>query len=132
MWNFKSTFLRMYFSLVLTFYLKLWLSDCMLLNMFQHLPMTFLILKEGLATFVPQPSFYSNSKTVEGCHEILNCHIVNFCAIFLKICIFQVVRLHKKWSFSLKEAADLVTFTEEILNRKLHFLCNVIFYLTLH
>ena len=78
----------MYFSLVLTFSLKLWLSDCMLLNMFQHLPMTFLILKEGLATFVPQPSFYSNSKTVEGCHEILNCHIVNFCAIFLKICIF--------------------------------------------
>ena len=29
--------------------------------------------------------------------------------------------LHKKWSFPL----DLVTFTEEILNGKLHFLCSV-------
>ena len=43
--------------------------------------------------------------------------------------------LHKKWSFPLRissanilipqETGDLVTFTEEILNRKLHFLCSV-------
>ena len=28
---------------------------------------------------------------------------------------------------NLQETADLVTFTEEILNEKLHFLCSVIF-----
>ena len=33
--------------------------------------------------------------------------------------------LHKKMKFSTKEPADLVTFTEEILNGKLHFLCSV-------
>ena len=43
--------------------------------------------------------------------------------------------LHKKWSFPLRissvnvtnpqETADLVTFTEEILHGKLHFLCSV-------
>ena len=41
--------------------------------------------------------------------------------------------LHKKWSFSLrispvnvtKCSADLVTFTEEILSEKLHFLCSI-------
>ena len=27
--------------------------------------------------------------------------------------------------FSIKDTADLVTFTEEILNGKLHFLCSV-------
>ena len=27
--------------------------------------------------------------------------------------------------FSIKETADLVTFTEKILNEKLHFLCSV-------
>ena len=39
--------------------------------------------------------------------------------------------LHKKWNFPLrissvdpKETADLVTFTEEILNAKLNFLCS--------
>ena len=36
--------------------------------------------------------------------------------------------LHKKWSFSLRissaNVADLITFTEEILNGKLHFLCS--------
>ena len=35
--------------------------------------------------------------------------------------------LHKKWSFPLRISsvnADLVTFTEEILNGKLYFLCS--------
>ena len=39
--------------------------------------------------------------------------------------------LHKKWNFPLKissvnvqETADLITFTEELLNGKLHFLCS--------
>ena len=40
------------------------------------------------------------------------------------------VTLHKKWCFPLRISsvipADLVTFTEEILNGKLHFLCSVI------
>ena len=31
----------------------------------------------------------------------------------------------QKMKFSIKETADLVTFTEEILNGKLHFLCSV-------
>ena len=38
-----------------------------------------------------------------------------------------VFLLHKNWSFPLRissEIADLATFTEEILNRKLHFLCS--------
>ena len=39
--------------------------------------------------------------------------------------------LHEKWSFPLRISlvnvtADLVIFTEEILNGKLHFLCSVI------
>ena len=35
--------------------------------------------------------------------------------------------LHKKWSFPLRISsvpADLATFTEEIINVKLHFLCS--------
>ena len=38
--------------------------------------------------------------------------------------------LHKKWGFPLRisqETADLVTFTEEILNGKLQFFCAVLF-----
>ena len=53
------------------------------------------------------------------------------------ISIFDFCRylsLIRKWSFPLgissvnvtKSAADLVTFTREILNRKLHFLCSVL------
>ena len=49
---------------------------------------------------------------------------------------FVRVALHKKMKFSIKdffskcdqirqETADLFTFTKEILNRKLHFLCSV-------
>ena len=48
---------------------------------------------------------------------------------------WMVVTLHKKWSFplricllnvtNLQKTANLVTFTEEILNGKLHFLCSV-------
>ena len=30
----------------------------------------------------------------------------------------------QKMKFSIKFSADLITFTEEILNGKLHFLCN--------
>ena len=46
-----------------------------------------------------------------------------------------LVALHKKWSFPLRissvnvtksaETADLVTFTEEMINGTLHFLCSV-------
>ena len=54
----------------------------------------------------------------------------------LKWCLHSdVLTLHKKWSFLLRislvnvtksqETAHLVTFTEEILNGKLHFLCSV-------
>ena len=32
----------------------------------------------------------------------------------------------QKMKFSIEETADLVTFTEEILNGKLHFLCSVL------
>ena len=38
--------------------------------------------------------------------------------------------LHKEWSFPFQETADLVTFTEEILNGKLHILCSVSHILT--
>ena len=57
---------------------------------------------------------------------------------FLKVLpnLFKVKQsLHKKWSFPLKSSsvnvtkspftADLVTFTEDIFNGKLHFLCSV-------
>ena len=52
-----------------------------------------------------------------------------------KFVFFLKMTLHKKWSFPFRissvnvnnpqETADLVTFTEEILNGKLHFLCSV-------
>ena len=32
--------------------------------------------------------------------------------------------LQKKMKFSIKKTADFITFTEEILNGKLHFLCS--------
>ena len=38
--------------------------------------------------------------------------------------------LHKKWSFPLKFPADFGTLTEEILNEKLHFLCNEVNFAT--
>ena len=50
--------------------------------------------------------------------------------------------MHKKWSFPLgissvnvtkpQKFADLVTFIEEILDGKLHFLCSVVWYITNH
>ena len=52
--------------------------------------------------------------------------------VFFKLCKHRMVALHKKWSFPLRISSvnvtksattDLVTFTEEILNGKLHFLC---------
>ena len=47
--------------------------------------------------------------------------------IFFRDCIRHILRnaevlLHGR----LQETADLVTFTEEIVNGKLHFLCSVI------
>ena len=33
----------------------------------------------------------------------------------------------QKMKFCIKETADLVTFTEEILNGKLHFLCSALY-----
>ena len=47
---------------------------------------------------------------------------------FCKIVTRLFLSLHKKWSFPLRISsvtAELVTFTEEILNGKLHFLCSV-------
>ena len=45
--------------------------------------------------------------------------------MFFKLLKHSMVTLHKKWSFPIRifSVADLVTFTEEILNGKLHFLC---------
>ena len=39
----------------------------------------------------------------------------------------KLLSLHKKWSFSLTIFSVNVTFTEEILNGKLQFLCSVFF-----
>ena len=36
-----------------------------------------------------------------------------------------IITAKKKWSFPLRISSVNVTFTEEILNRKLHFLCSV-------
>ena len=136
MWNVVPIFLRMYFSLVLTFFLKLRLSDCMLLNRFQHLSVTFRILKIGLSHFCSSTSFYSKSEIVEGCHEILNCYVFIFRAIFLKFNIFEVVTLHKKWSFSLR--INSVNVTKSARNFRIgqmywrNFFFFVIFYLTWH
>ena len=38
------------------------------------------------------------------------------------------INIAQKIKFSFKFPADLVTFTEAILNRKLHFLCSVFTY----
>ena len=40
----------------------------------------------------------------------------------------KLLSLHKKWSFSLTIFSVNVTFTEEILNGKLQFLCSVFFF----
>ena len=40
----------------------------------------------------------------------------------------KLLSLHKKWSFSLTIFLVNVTFTEEILNGKLQFLCSVFFF----
>ena len=40
--------------------------------------------------------------------------------------LYWQLTLHKKWSFPLRiSSVNLVTFTEEILDGKLHFLCSV-------
>ena len=54
----------------------------------------------------------------------------------------NLLLLHKKWSFPLRISpvnmtkstgnCGLVTFTEEILDRKLHFLCSVFWVITEH
>ena len=36
-------------------------------------------------------SFYSKKKILEGCHEMLNCYVFNFCALFLKLYLFEAV-----------------------------------------
>ena len=53
----------------------------------------------------------------------------------MQIKLAILLTMHKKWSFLLRissvnvaksvETTDLVTFIEEILNGKLHFLCSV-------
>ena len=52
--NFKPIFLKICFSLVVTFVLKLWLSAL-------TLSVTFLIFKQGLITFVALPVFILNA-----------------------------------------------------------------------
>ena len=42
-----------------------------------------------------------------------------------QISAFNTIITAQKMKFFIKETADLVTFTEEILNRKLHFLCSL-------
>ena len=41
---------------------------------------------------------------------------------------FSIKDFFSKCDPNLRETADLVTFTEEILNGKLHFLCSVILF----
>ena len=45
------------------------------------------------------------------------------------ICSFtyMIIRCNKKWSFLSKISSVIVTFTEEILNGKLYFLCSNLF-----
>ena len=51
------------------------------------------------------------------------------CCTIKSLCTFQQP-LHKKWHFPLRKfSADLVTFTEEILNGKIHFLCSELSYI---
>ena len=60
-----------------------------------------------------------------ACEYVLSCQILHCC-----FALYMLLSLHKKWSFPLRissvnvnnSAADLVTFTEEILNVKLCFL----------
>ena len=47
--------------------------------------------------------------------------------VLTKLSALTSVAQHKKWSFPLRISSDLVTFTEEIRNGKLHFLCSVAF-----
>ena len=46
--------------------------------------------------------------------------------IFSSECQWCCTYTTQKMKFSIKDPADLVTITEEILNGKLHFLCSVI------
>ena len=36
-------------------------------------------------------SFYFKKKNLEGCHEMLNCYVFNFYALFLKLYLFEAV-----------------------------------------
>ena len=86
----------------------------------------------------PNPQESADLVTYTG--EILNGKLHFLCSAFTKKAskknfIFCSVTLHKNWSFALtissvnvsKSAVslDLVTFTKEILNGKLHFSCSV-------
>ena len=63
-------------------------------------------------------------------------YAVNYADLLISPNLKKTLTLHKKWSFPLRissvnvtksaqKTADLVTFTGEILNGKLHFLCSV-------
>ena len=54
---------------------------------------------------------------------IINYSIINNWLIVCKTYTAQKMKL-RIWSFCGKESADLVTFTKEILNEKLHALCS--------
>ena len=94
MQNFKLIFLRMFFALIVAFSLKLWLSVCVLLNIF-HLVLTSVsgIYNSQLGLNHPccSTNVYSETENVEGCHETLNCYIFNFRALLVKNYIFEVV-----------------------------------------
>ena len=84
--------------------------------------------------------WFSFSKTLESLHNASRSFWKDM-PVFQVLCLlyyyinFKQVTLHKKSSFPLRISsinvtksqfpADLVTFTEEILNGKLHFLCIV-------
>ena len=72
--NFEATFLGMHFSLVMTFFLELWLSVCFWSNMFLWV-FTSMIEISNFQNWTNHPvkssSFYSKSKSVEVYYEIV-------------------------------------------------------------
>ena len=81
-----------------------------------------------------QNSFVNKVKRT-GIHHITDgFFLVIRISCMTRVLIFLWVTLNKKWSFPLwifnsvnvtKSAMNLITFTEEILNGKLHLLCSV-------
>ena len=74
--------------------------------------------------------FFPSKRNFDNISEILGTNL-GPCQISTMNALAKRLPLHKKWSFPLRissvnvETADLVTFTEEILNGKLYFLCTL-------